>query len=183
MRNVELSFFLMSVDLIANSIPYFINFQILIDCFDISYFYGRIWVTIGCENMEIQIVKRKAGRHSELAREVMEVSDVSTLRELLIQITKKTIEQQYAQKEAVQLNNEEIKAQAVSGKVTFQQLYQDQRVAIDQSVATMIQDYEDGLFRVFIEGEECVFLDDPLYLKEHDECVFLRLIMLAGRLW
>ena len=45
------------------------------------------------------------------------------------------------------------------------------------------QDFSDGLFRVFFNGEEYTNLTDVLDVQEENELVIIRLIMMAGRLW
>ena len=47
----------------------------------------------------------------------------------------------------------------------------------------MFQDFEDGLYRVYIDGEEYTELSGPVSLEENAQVVFLRLVMLSGRLW
>lgn len=133
--------------------------------------------------MIIQVVKRKAGSHKELGRQLMELPQVTTLRELLIQVATMTFEEQFAKKEITALSNEEISAGKLNGKIAFQSLYNDHSQSLSSAIATMLQDYEDGLFRVFLQGEECTGLDGDLRIQDNDELVFLRLIMLAGRLW
>ncbi|MFD2875182.1 hypothetical protein ACFTAO_03165 [Paenibacillus rhizoplanae] len=43
--------------------------------------------------------------------------------------------------------------------------------------------FEDGLYKVFVQEEECSALDEPLRLEEGDELTLIRFTMLAGRLW
>ena len=57
-----------------------------------------------------------------------------------------------------------------------------------QSAAAAIenarQSFEDGIYRIFVNGEELgETCDTPVTLKENDEITFVRLTMLAGRMW
>jgi len=45
-----------------------------------------------------------------------------------------------------------------------------------------LRSFDDGLFRIFINDEE-VLADSKILLNENDSLTFLRLTMLAGRLW
>ena len=54
---------------------------------------------------------------------------------------------------------------------------------MDKALEVMVQDFLDGLFRVFINGEEYKALDEKLKLQGENEVVFIRFVMMAGRLW
>ena len=43
--------------------------------------------------------------------------------------------------------------------------------------------FQDGLFRVFLGDTELTELDEQLELQEGDTVTFIRLTMLAGRMW
>ena len=43
--------------------------------------------------------------------------------------------------------------------------------------------FEDGLYCIFINDEQSEKLDDSLNLKDGDILTFIRLTMLAGRMW
>ena len=43
--------------------------------------------------------------------------------------------------------------------------------------------FQDGLFRVFLGDTELTELDEKLELQEGDTVTFIRLTMLAGRMW
>ena len=52
-----------------------------------------------------------------------------------------------------------------------------------EAVKTAIQGFEDGLFRVFRGMDELTELDREEKFNEGDEITFIRLTMLAGRMW
>ena len=54
---------------------------------------------------------------------------------------------------------------------------------VETAVQVMLQDFEDGLFRIYFNGEECLDLKGKLAVKDEDEVVLIRLVMLAGRMW
>lgn len=132
--------------------------------------------------MKVQIVKRKASSLKELGKEVIEIPEVSTLKELLIIILYHEYNTIY-HKQMRALQKEEIEQFAKLGKVSFSMLYNKDKKALDEHIEVMLQDFQDGLYRVYINKQEYQNLDDQLLLKENDEIVFIRFVMLAGRLW
>ena len=54
---------------------------------------------------------------------------------------------------------------------------------MEEAVAVAVQAFEDGLYRVFVNGEEAEKLDERLALQDGDEVSLIRLTMLAGRIW
>lgn len=48
---------------------------------------------------------------------------------------------------------------------------------------TAMLGFQDGLFRVFLGDTELTELDEKLELQEGDTVTFIRLTMLAGRMW
>lgn len=133
--------------------------------------------------MRLHVIKRKASSLRELGRETVELPKVSTLRELLTAFTVFEFKRQHEERELTVLDKEEIQQQARLGRVKFAERYNSKKGDMEKAVDVMLQDYEDGLFRVYRNGEECVNLDEPLDIEEEDEFVFVRLVMLAGRLW
>lgn len=107
----------------------------------------------------------------------MEIEEVVTLRDFLIATCKFEYSKQYS------VENKEASMKEQVGKITFNEGYNHHTISVDNVIRIMLQDFEDGLFRVFINRVEYNQLDEKIDLKDQDECVFLRLVMLAGRLW
>lgn len=131
--------------------------------------------------MQIKVIQKKASSLKELEHTIIEIKDVVTLKDLLINILIHQFQQLHLSNDPV-LSLQHIDHQALLGKVSFG-LYQQDENDIDQAIQVMIQDFQDGLFRVFLNGEECLHLDDQLHFLEDNEVVLIRLVMLAGRLW
>ncbi len=53
----------------------------------------------------------------------------------------------------------------------------------EKSLERMRQAFDDGLFRVFADGEELTQWQAPLALHEDSELVFIRFTMLTGLCW
>lgn len=132
--------------------------------------------------MEIKIIKKKASSLKNISYEAMECEPVETLKELLVQMTIYEYKKQMTQKKEI-LSQKEIESESKFGKITFGNLYNENEKDIGDLINVMLQDYQDGLFRVFWNQEECLDLNQKLDIQEENEVVFIKLVMLAGRLW
>ena len=81
------------------------------------------------------------------------------------------------------LTEDKIEDKASVGKVDFGRLYSENKADLAKATAAAIQGFEDGLFRVLVNGLEYTELDAPLAVEEGDTLTFIRLTFLAGRLW
>lgn len=81
------------------------------------------------------------------------------------------------------LTQNDMLRQADGGKVGFGTLYNEQGNGEEEAVSTALLAFEDGLYRVFINGNEAERLDMPLALRDGDELAFIRFTMLSGGLW
>jgi hypothetical protein len=110
-----------------------------------------------------------------------------TLRDLITDIVKQTA-QQFNQKNTDiplvdYLSKNDIELQRASGKIGFSTKYREDAVDEDGAVLTAISAFEDGLYKVFVGESEIEKLDEPLDCKDSDEVAFIKLTMLAGRMW
>lgn len=93
------------------------------------------------------------------------------------------------------LSEEQIKELAEIGRVSFGIIYNDKMPDVKEAVDTAVLAYRDGLVAIFI-NDELVEVEsaDPtptveelknckIELKENDRITFVRLTMLAGRMW
>lgn len=109
----------------------------------------------------------------------------STLRELITETVKICVAQYISHMEhgdAV-LTDEQIDDMGRIGKIAFGIVYGEKKPDVDEAVKTAIQGFEDGLFRVFRGMDELTELDREEKFNEGDEITFIRLTMLAGRMW
>lgn len=81
------------------------------------------------------------------------------------------------------LTKEEVDDKATSGKVGFGVNYNGKSAAEAEAIANALQCYEDGIYRIFIDETETGELSSPVLLKENATLTFVRLTMLAGRMW
>ena len=61
--------------------------------------------------------------------------------------------------------------------------YNEQKQDLEKAIENALQSYEDGIYRVFVNDEEMGEIESEIELKEKDELTFVRLTMLAGRMW
>lgn len=128
--------------------------------------------------MQIQVIQRKAASRKEIGRKLYEIPMVHTLRDLLLTMCEQLYNQQFSHDD----NMLDIHQQADTGKIVFG-MYNQQKEPLSKAKQTILQDYEDGLFRVFVRGKEITNLDEELQLKDGDEVVWIKMVMLTGRLW
>lgn len=130
--------------------------------------------------MKFNIVKKKASSLRELGHETIELNEIQTLNDLLYSISY----YEYKKQGNVLLKpyqKEEIQTLSKLGKITFENYHEQGN--FNQAINTMIQDFKDGLFRVYLNENECTDLNERLNLKEENDVVLIQLVMLAGRLW
>lgn len=144
--------------------------------------------------MRLNVIRKKASSLRELGREPLELPAVSTLEELLTEMTvsefrkrseSRGTEYQDGSLDSAQesLSKEEIGKQAALGRVKFSASYQKNMGDMETAIRVMMQDFKDGLFRVYLNEKECLDLKEKLDIKDGDDVVLVRLVMLAGRMW
>lgn len=81
------------------------------------------------------------------------------------------------------LTDEEIQEKATTGKVSFDVNYNGLSANAEIAIRNALQSFEDGIFRIFLNDTELELLTDTIQLTEGDKLTFIRLTMLAGRMW
>ena len=81
------------------------------------------------------------------------------------------------------LSDTQMDAMSETGKFAFGINYGQTEAREDTAVETALQAFEDGLFRVFLNGEELTDLNTPIQIQENDRVIFVRLTMLSGRMF
>ena len=110
-----------------------------------------------------------------------------TVRELIRECVQ-TCVRQYNERAAKSDDPDPLSAEQRSdmseiGKIAFGINYGDKLQDEEKAVTDAYQAYEDGLFRVFIGEDEAGELDSTVSISEGSEVTFIRLVMLAGRMW
>lgn len=133
-------------------------------------------------------VKQIGKRKDVLTQRNLNVDNpCSTLRDLLTEIVLHSV-QEFNKKPVdaelvATLTNSDIQSQAQVGKVGFFRKSSTKKADPQDAIKNALQCFEDGLYRVFINDEEVTQLSQTLHLCDGDSLVFIRMTMLAGRMW
>ncbi|MDE6447056.1 MAG: hypothetical protein K2L35_01920, partial [Muribaculaceae bacterium] len=84
---------------------------------------------------------------------------------------------------ATRLRDEEISNLAETGRVAFGIVYNEREEDPEKAVANALLSYDDGLFRIFINGIDAGEAANPVRLNESDLVTVVRLTLLSGRMW
>ena len=140
--------------------------------------------------MQVQVnVKRIGKRRNAIETrpyEIGEVRDVGGLIAAFVTAEVTRFNERAAAGETVlrYLTSEEVADAATVGKIGFGADYNGQVQDTATAIENARQSFEDGIYRIFINGDEVGgALDTPITLRENDEITFVRLTMLAGRMW
>ena len=140
--------------------------------------------------MQVQVnVKRIGKRRNAIETrpyEIGEVRDVGTLIAAFVtaEVTRFNARAEVGETVLRYLTSKEIAGAATVGKIGFGTDYNGQVQDLAAAIENARQSFEDGIYRIFINGNEVGdVLDTPVTLRENDEITFVRLTMLAGRMW
>lgn len=129
--------------------------------------------------MKINVIKRKASSYRNLSQEEIEVGNPINLLELLMNVMEYQIKEVY--KDRIIIDDNEIEDELKSGKVQFTRY--GNKPNLENMKDILIQDFNDGLFRVYINDEEYTDLYKNININNNDTLVIVKLVMLTGRLW
>lgn len=111
-------------------------------------------------------------------------ADVKELIEAIVSRQVREYNERLQQSDVLKyLTQEEVEDKATSGKVGFGVNYNGKSATEAEAIANALQCYEDGIYRIFIDETETGELSSPVLLKENATLTFVRLTMLAGRMW
>jgi hypothetical protein len=107
-----------------------------------------------------------------------------TLRDLIGRVVRTEVEafkqRQQERKLFRALTEKQIQEGAKKGKIESGGSDLDQKVDADESVATALEAFEDGLYLVVVDEQEQRSLDAQVFLQPDSRVAFVRLVMLAG---
>ena len=133
--------------------------------------------------INVKGLSRKKVIHQE---EVELMNKVSTTKDLITELIKINVEKfnkKIDDKDILSImTNEYIAEAARSGKIG-DEVHGDKKANLEKALDTAYLAFEDGLYCIFINDEQSEKLDDSLNLKDGDILTFIRLTMLAGRMW
>ncbi|PKB45223.1 hypothetical protein AX016_3461 [Cellulophaga sp. RHA19] len=111
----------------------------------------------------------------------------NNLQELLVGCVKNQVEAFNKKRLEVNvvgfLSPAEIQDQAQSGKVDFGDLANKDLAVEQEAIDNVLLAFKDGLFVVFVDGDEVTSLDTPLQLTKDSVVAFIRMTFLVGTYW
>ena len=137
--------------------------------------------------MKIIINVKGLSRKKVIHQEELELKDkISTTKDLIIELVKINVEKfnkKIDEKDILSImTNENIAKTARIGKIG-DEVHGDKKANLEKALDTAYLSFEDGLYCIFINNKQSEKLDDSLNLKDGDIITFIRLTMLAGRMW
>ena len=140
--------------------------------------------------MQVQVnVKRIGKRRNAIETRPYEIGAVHDVGELIdafvtAEVTRFNARAETGETALRYLTSEEIADAATVGKIGFGADYSGKVQDLAAAIANAHQCFTDGIYRIFVNGAELEGpLDTPVMLNENDEITFVRLTMLAGRMW
>jgi hypothetical protein len=141
--------------------------------------------------MRLNVKAKQVGRkHPLIDTKPIEIDDIGTqpsVSQLILAVVKQQVTA-YNQKPLEKnllpfLDKNEIDGQAATGKVGFGSIYNENKADLPIAQSTALQAFEDGLFALFVNEEECSSLEQTITLEEDTVITFIRLTFLAGSYW
>jgi len=135
--------------------------------------------------VNIKALGRKRASVEQVPFELADTpADVRGLINAMVAVCVEGFRERAANSEVLSAMTESDIAEKVqSGKVSFGAVNGETAVDLSKAQANAIQCFEDGIYRIFLDGAPLENLDERLTLKEDSQLTFVRLTMLAGRLW
>lgn len=133
--------------------------------------------------INVKGLSRKKVIHQE---EVELINKISTTKDLITELVKINVEKfnkKIDDKDILSIMTNEYIAEAARGGKVGDEVHRDKKANLKKALDTAYLSFEDGLYCIFINDEQSEKLDDSLNLKDGDVLTFIRLTMLAGRMW
>lgn len=140
--------------------------------------------------MKIRVNKKSVSGKKNSIRQVIYEYSVrpETVKQLLTETVKLSVADYNSRRDAgtdiLQVfSKKELEDQAAAGKIGFGVNYGAGYADEEAAIKNALQCFEDGIVAVFADGVRLESLEDAVELKEDSEVTFVRLTMLAGRMW
>lgn len=138
---------------------------------------------------EIRInVKSVSGKKSRIAaRTVLLDENIATVRDLISSAVKVCVDEYNERRESSDLievlTPEIIGNMAKLGKVSFNVNYGESSPELQKAVDNALEAFEDGIVVIFADESKLESLDEAVDLNTIESLTFIKLTMLAGRMW
>lgn len=136
----------------------------------------------------VEIITRvkQAGKRKDLIKDKRYKipAQVETIEDIIGEIVKIDVAEFNENKGILKfLTKEEIEEKASIGKVDFGEKKNDNKQNLEDAIENAVLSFKDGIYLIFINGEQKENITENVSLTDGDEVLFIRLLMLAGRLW
>ena len=137
--------------------------------------------------MKIIINVKGLSRKKVIYQEEVELKNkISTTKDLITELVKINVEKfnkKIDDKDILSIMTNEYIAEAVRAGKIGDEVHGDKKANLEKALDTAYLAFEDGLYCIFINDEQTEKLEDNLALKDGDVLTFIKLTMLAGRMW
>ena len=134
-------------------------------------------------------IKQLGARGKKVSPVPFEIDGVPSTAEELIEATVKKCVDEFNERVlkgdvvVSPLSEKQIKDMADIGRITFGICHGDKQQDVQKAIENAVQAFKDGIVCVFINDVKLSSPDEKIELKEDDILSFIRLTMLAGRIW
>lgn len=134
-------------------------------------------------------IKQLGARGKKVSPVPFEIDGIPSTAEELIAATVKKCVDEYNERVkrgdvvVSPLEERQIKDMADIGRITFGICHGDKQQDVQKAIENAVQAFKDGIVCVFINDVKLLSSDQKIELKEDDVLSFIRLTMLAGRMW
>lgn len=139
--------------------------------------------------MKIQVNLKSMGKRRQSVEPVCcEIQGrPSTVRELICAVTEAGVQEYNQRMEASDilsyLTKGEIDDRAAAGKISFVVNYGEHKADLRKAQENALQCFADGIYRIFLDEKSLEDLDEIISIRDDSVFTFVRLTMLAGRMW
>lgn len=137
------------------------------------------------DKMKVYVnIKQIGKRKNTVDKEEYQINNnINTVRELIEEFVQICVTQFNDKKVVDYLLTSEIEDKSDIGKIDFGDKENKTKQDLQKAIDNAVQSYEDGIYRIFINENELGKIDESVSVKNDDELTFVRLTMLAGRMW
>lgn len=141
--------------------------------------------------MEIKVTIKQLGKkHPFLKEQPLEIADIGhtpTLQQFLLAVVEQQVTAFNERREAKNvlpfLTESQVQAQISTGKVGFNDVYNNKKADLEKAQTRMLEAFGDGLFAVFCDEEQLENLDETITINKKSVFTFFRLAFLSGTYW
>ena len=139
--------------------------------------------------MELNVnVKSVSGKKNSITSIPVSYSrDEMTVRELIEETVQFCVSDYNKRKENGELLRallpQEIDDKAAQGKISFGMVYGEKDADLKKATNDAVEAFADGVVAIFADERRLESLDEQLKLTEIQSLTFIKLAMLAGRMW